>query len=1120
MRFHGPVVDGRSDEDAVAASVALAGGLLVAAAASTTTGERRRSARLGRLLADPAGRALLFTLTDEVLRATGNGRAMARLRDLVGEGLPRSLSALDRLALRAGAAGGRLAPGPVATLVRRRIRGETKGVILPADDPGFGRHLARRAAEGMRTNVNLLGEAILGDDEAEVRLEAICTRLRRPDVDYVSVKISALCANLDVFAFDASVDRIVERLGRVFAVAAEQDPPAFVNLDMEEHRDLELTIAAFRRVLDEARFRALPAGIVLQAYLPDSHAALDELCAWAAQRRAAGGAGIKVRIVKGANLAMERVEAELGGWSQAPYATKAEVDASYKRLLERALVAAEAGDVRVGVASHNLFDVAWALVRRAEQGLEDRVEIEMLEGMAPAQSRATRDEAGGLLLYTPVVESRDMAASIAYLARRLDENAGPDNFLRSLFTITPGSPGWEREQERFVAAVADRDAVGTATRRDQDRPKERRRFDAAAPFANEPDTDLSTPPNRAWALGHLRHDRPADRPPPLTTTAEIDDAVAVAVAAAPAWARTPTLARRKALTRVAEVMAADRGRTLAVMAHETGKTVREGDPEVSEALDFARWAAAGTRTLDALAADGVACHPVGVVVVAGPWNFPYAIPANGVLSALAAGNAVILKPAPEAVATAVELVRHIHGGGVPPAACQLVRCPDDATGRRLITHPDVASVILTGGLDTARKFLDWQPSLRLLAETSGKNALVVTGGADIDLAIRDLVRSAFGHAGQKCSAASLVILTAEVHDDRRLLDRLADAVRSLRVGPADEPSTMVGPLIAEPGEKLARALTRLDPGESWLVEPRRLTGDGRRWSPGVRIGVAPGSWFHRTECFGPVLGVMRARDLDHAIELQNGTDFGLTGGLHSLDPTEIERWLDGVQVGNAYVNRHITGAVVRRQPFGGWKSSSIGPGAKPGGPDDVLRFVRPGVVRERATADGARASHRHWWAVHYGLATDATGLRSERNVLRYLPVRKVVARLGVHATVADVDLLRLAATVTGVSLEVSVPPDALAVLDLVAGRSGSVVETAATLAGRVCATGAERLRRLGPFEEEVARACHRAGIAVDDTPLTGHGRVELPRWLRAQAVSTSSHRHGRVPDDEPAGGSG
>ncbi len=286
------------------------------------------------------------------------------------------------------------------------------------------------------------------------------------------------------------------------------------------------------------------------------------------------------------------------------------------------------------------------------------------------------------------------------------------------------------------------------------------------------------------------------------------------------------------LSRVAEVMAAARGRTIAIMAHETAKTVREGDPEVSESIDMARWAASQTRLLDDLTHDGTVCTPVGTVVVAAPWNFPYAIPANGVVSALAAGNTVLLKPAPEAVR---------HRGRAGPRSCtkpasrptSCSSCAARTTRWGVISSRTTASIRWCSRARTTppRCSSSWKPRLRLIAETSGKNALVITGAADVDLAIRDLVRSAFGHSGQKCSAASLAIIEASVHDDERFLARLADAVRSVRVGLATDLATMMGPVIQPPAGKLRRALTELDPGERWLVEPKQLDNGGRCGAP-------------------------------------------------------------------------------------------------------------------------------------------------------------------------------------------------------------------------------------------------------------------------------------------------
>ncbi|MFM9049599.1 MAG: bifunctional proline dehydrogenase/L-glutamate gamma-semialdehyde dehydrogenase [Actinomycetota bacterium] len=1072
------------------AAEARAARLLATALAGTTRKERRAARRLGRLLADDAGRDLLLDLTDQVLRIRERKRAARRLRDLVRSGVPRSLGFIDGMGL---CALGRVAPF-VPRLAERavdwRVGRETAGVILPGESAALGRYLAQRRADGFDLNVNVLGEAILGDDEADARFDLVTSRVRRPDVTYVSIKISALCANLDVLAWDDSMARITDRLAALYRIARDND--TFVNLDMEEHRDLDLSVEAFISVLDQPEFRDMRAGIVLQAYIPDSHAALDRLIKWANARHAAGGAPIKIRLVKGANLAMEQVEAELHDWPQAPYYSKADVDASYKALLEKVVASADPGAVWLGVASHNLFDVAWALTLRETLTDPSMIEIEMLEGMAPAQARAVRDEAGELLLYAPVVEKADRDASIAYLSRRLDENSGPENFLRSLFDLTPDSTAWQRERDRFRQSLARRHAVETTSHRTQDRRAAPAAFPADGSFHNVADTDFTTPGNREWADAVLTLP-PRGEPELITTSDAVDAAVTRARTAQEAWQSTSWQQRRDVLARVAEVMESRRGETLATLARTTGKTLREGDPEISEAIDFTAYAGHLTLAHERLS-ELLDWQPHGLVLIAGPWNFPYAIPASGLVHSIAAGSAVILKPAPEARAVAAALVDHLHEAGVPQDLVQLLCTPDNEVGQHLVTHTGVDEVVLTGSLATANLFLDWRPDMRLHAETSGKNALIITAAADIDLAIKDLVKSAFGHAGQKCSAASLAIVEASVYDDPSFRRRLADAVRSLRVGWADDPATIVGPVINAPTGNLERALTTLDGGESWLVEPHPLDDSGQLWSPGVRWDVAPGSWFHLTECFGPVLGVMRTNELEHAIALQNAPEYGLTGGIHSLDPKEIDVWLDRAQVGNAYINRHITGAVVRRQPFGGWKRSSIGGGAKPGGPGHLSTY---GNWRARALDPAyARESFARSWQERFGVESDPSGLRSERNVLRYRPLDGVVVRLDDTVSEEAREILEAATVVSGTPV----------VWSLVSQESD------ADLAGRLSSLGVERLRLLAPASADLLRAAHSAGIAVDTGVVTDEGATELPHWLKEQSVSITRHRHGRLLD--------
>ncbi|MFZ2964151.1 MAG: aldehyde dehydrogenase family protein, partial [Rhodoglobus sp.] len=496
----------------------------------------------------------------------------------------------------------------------------------------------------------------------------------------------------------------------------------------------------------------------------------------------------------------------------------------------------------------------------------------------------------------------------------------------------------------------------------------------------------------------------------------------------------------------ADVLAAFRGRLVEVMASETGKMIAEGDVEVSEAIDFARYYAERATELESV--ENASWRPPRVIVVTPPWNFPVAIPAGGVLSALAAGSAVIIKPAALARRSGAVMVEALWEAGIPRELLAIVDLADRGLGERLIAHPAVDRVILTGSYETARLFRSWRADLPLIAETSGKNAIVVTPSADLDLAVADVVRSAFGHAGQKCSAASVVILVGSVARSERFARQLEDAVRTLRVGWPQAAATQMGPIIEPARGKLLSALTELGEGEQWMLQPRRLDDTGRLWSPGVRTGVQPGSEFHRTEYFGPVLGVMTAPTLDEAIQLQNAVDYGLTAGIHSLDATEVAHWLETVQAGNLYVNRGITGAIVRRQPFGGWKRSSVGTGTKAGGPntllslgtwlpverepvgdilleglsDPVASVIKkaqtgmdfPGFDRVRTAAQ----SDEHAWRAEYGVSRDVSALGVERNVFRYRASR-VALRLSESQPFAHLVRLIAAAARTGSTIDVS-----------------------------------------------------------------------------------------------------
>jgi RHH-type proline utilization regulon transcriptional repressor/proline dehydrogenase/delta 1-pyrroline-5-carboxylate dehydrogenase len=1088
---------------------------------ASTVPVKGSAAQLAGLLRDPKGLAFAVGFVDGVVRPEDRKVSARALNALAGD-VPRFLPAHLRAAVKLGGALAPIMPGVVVPVARRALRQMVGHLIVDATDARLGRAIRKIRKRGVRLNVNLLGEAVLGRGEASRRLGDTERLLARADVDYVSIKVSSTVAPHNPWAFDEAVDDITEKLLPLFTTAARTGK--FVNLDMEEYKDLDLTIAVFTRLLDRPDLLGLEAGIVLQAYLPDALSAMTRLQDWSAARRQRGGAGIKVRLVKGANLPMERVESALHGWPVATCDSKQATDTNYKRVLNYALQADRIRNVRLGVAGHNLFDVAYAWTLAGQRGVRDGIEFEMLLGMAEGQAEAVRREVGGLLLYTPVVRPEQFDVAIAYLIRRLEEGASSDNFMSAVFELHQNEALFEREKERFLASLADLDDAVPQPNRVVDRFAAVKQS-AVGHFANSPDTDPAVTVNRdrmRVILARVPSSQLGLSLRKIESTAELDATLEKAAAAS--WGGAD---RRAVLHQVGHALAANRDILLEVMAAEAGKTIDQADPEVSEAIDFAHYYA----ELSAATPDGAVPVPARLTLVTPPWNFPVAIPAGSMLAALAAGSAVVIKPAAPAErcgAVLAGIVRDaLAAAGADPGLVTLLQVDEGTLGEQLIAHPLVDRVILTGAYETAELFRSFRDDLPLLAETSGKNAIIVTPSADLDLAVKDVVSSAFGHAGQKCSAASLVVLVGSVARSERFRTQLLDAVSSLEVGLPTALRTQVGPLVEPAAGKLLDGLTTLGAGETWLLKPEKLDETGRLWSPGIRDGVRRGSAYHRTEYFGPILGIMTANNLDAAIDLVNEVDYGLTSGLHSLDAGEVRTWLDRVQAGNLYVNRGITGAIVRRQPFGGWKRSAVGAGTKAGGPNylaglsgwapapaSVRADIQNAAVRSLLTTASATltaeqldmvtraaGSDAAVWAESFGQAVDVSALGVERNVLRYLPT-PVTVRLSAGAPVADLVRILAAGLLAGAPMRVS------SATALPAGLvPDAVVESDAEFAAGL--DGVARVRLIGGSAAELATATGgRPDLAVWAGPVVEAGRIELLPFLREQAVSITAHRFG------------
>lgn len=1130
----------------------LAGLILDEAKRTQTTYERTFQQQLASMLSKPEGKLFMTQMSDQCFRSHDDARVADQLDYLIDKwGLPRFIPFLQKLGFASFKLFGRWFPHFFVPQIRKMIRKESSHVILPGESQALSEHLRKRELEKVRVNLNRIGEAILGEEEAKHRLDLYLSDLKRPDIEYISVKISTICSQLNLLAWEETLAILKQRLRELYRTASShfyQGRPKFVNLDMEEYRDLGLTVEVFKQVLSEPEFQNHYAGIVLQSYLPDSFQIQQELTRWACERYLRNAAPIKIRLVKGANLAMERVEGSLRNWPQAPYLKKSETDANFMRMLHWGFEPDHIKAVHLGVGSHNLFDISYALIFRNENEVEENVSFEMLEGMAESIRRVVQTLANDMLLYCPAASKEQFQNAIAYLVRRLDENTTPENFLSVLFDLKKGSPKWIEQSKKFELSCAERNSVQITPRRTQDRYEQE--YKILKKFENEADTDWSLVQNRVWAENIQKKWYSASLPSiPLIIDGEEIYAKSQAKKEDPSTqkhaysyslanreeidrainaAKLPTGNRERLLKKIAQGLREKRADLIGAMCVDSGKTFPEADAEVSEAVDFAEYYRFSVGEF--LSLKDLRWKPKGTILIASPWNFPCSISAGGIIAAIAAGNAVIFKPAPEAVLVGYELAKIFWEAGVSKQVLQFITCRDDPEGNHLIKHPKIDTVVLTGSTNTAKHFLRLKPSLDLYAETGGKNAIIVTSMADQDLAIRDILQSAFGYTGQKCSACSLVILEKEIYESETFLKQFADAAASLKVGSAWDFSTKVNPLITYPNERLKRGLTTLDEGESWLLQPKPDPDNPLLWSPGIKLGVKEGSFTHLTELFGPVLGIMRAENLDDAIRLANTSTYGLTSGLQSLDEREQKKWMEKIITGNGYLNRGITGAIVERQPFGGTKDSSFGKGAKAGGPNYITQLMHAEQLSDPVGAEAlpqtlapllkdqnlsaseleelkkALQNYTFYQKHYFSKKHDPMHLLGQDNLLSYVPHTVITLRLLGKERLCDVLKVVGACSLTNTPLEISglCPIPHLNVIE------ESIPEMLVRVKDRPCL----RFRFLDEPDTELAQDLALKGSRNHVGPVLSNGRLELLNYLREVVFSIDYHRYGNLGERE------
>lgn len=1122
-----------------------------------TAQERKEQKKYAVMVQRPNDKVFLSKMLDESSQIRDNRKLARRIKVLVDRyGIPEFFNNRDNLLFKMYQAVGYHFDFIAIPIIKKRLRMDTSKVIINEARPRLTKHLARRFKDKIGQNVNLLGEVVLGNQEADHRYHHYLEALESPDINYISVKISGIYAQTHALNYEESFPELVNRLSTLYQKAIDcpyidengVKRAKFINLDMEEYKDTRLTLRIFKTALSDPRFKNYAAGIVVQAYLPDAYDFQSELLEFAKERVALGGAPIKMRLVKGCNLEMETVISSLRGWPNPILKSKIEVDANYLRILERGLLPENAQCLHLGVASHNLFTIGYAYLYSKKAGTSQYMTFEMLEGMANQLWRAQKELGNHVILYTPVVKNEHFLNAVSYLVRRLDENTGSENFLSYSFNLMPETETWNFLKEQFEKAYEMKDTLHCKKSRTQDRnesyefqqPKE----GVETVMKNEPDTDFDLTQNQRWAEGIVAHWKksPTDTPEifpiqigdkEVTGTtrhkyydrSQNDDVLICEMTQAnksqvlhiidiaerdPAgWRNTTLQERHKLLHEAANHLAAMRGDLIGAMCAITGKTITEGDVEVSEAIDYARYYTIAMKQFENL--KEISLTPKGTVLVISPWNFPCAIPVGGVAAALAGGNTVILKPATVAAPVAWLFAQAFWAAGIPREALQVVVPQRDAL-KLLISASSLKHIILTGGTDTAREIARENPVIPLSAETGGKNAIILTAAGDRDHAILNIVHSAFGNAGQKCSACSLLLVERSVYEDKTFQEKLIDAATSLKTGSVWEIGNIVGPMITNKNEKLLQAIRKLEPGESWLVPPRFLDEKGYLLAPTIKWGVRPGNFSFHTELFGPLLSVCCIENLEEGINLVNELDYGLTSGLQSLDEEEQHIWREKLEAGNLYINRGITGAIVNRQPFGGMKRSAFGAGLKAGGINYCLNFVR---IRDKQDSTmNYQDSYRSAWEEEFSKGRDINKLYGEQNVFRYLPVKNMVLRIYRDDHLDDVRRIIYAARVCRVPLTISVHPEERRLPEISRMSNSVLIETREQF--KKTMGQYERIRACSP---DLPREIYEKAASLDKyiatAPPVNEGRIELLNYLKEQSITFEYHRYGSINEIPP-----
>ncbi len=1156
-------------EKRIQLSIELAEMILLIATSLESSHEKKEMIFLTKFIFSIKGKAFLCSLLDQCFRSSNDKAAnqLSYLMFLYGipEFFPINLK-IKFFLLRLFA---NSLPYLFMPIISKAIIKGCYYSVLIADEHLLYKHIYQRKEQNIDLTIALLLEIPLSKQTINKNLRTYQNYLSKPEIQTLSINLSYLVINSNFLSIEKTIKQAAELLKTLYKQAIKHNAkkPKTIFIDIQEHKDFELSIKAFESAIMDPEIINYSAGITLLAYFPESFEYQKRLTDLAKKRIKVGGAPIIIRITKGLSLNYEQIEAAKKSWPAPVFHNKFETDANFKKMMKYGSIPDNVKASHLHISSLNVFDIAYALILRNENEIEPYVHFELIEGRAFYFKNAIRKIIGdNFSLYLPIVEKNNFSNAIGYLIKRLDESTINDNFITHIANIQANSKEFIEQSSIFKKSVNKIDTISNTPRYLEKTWPSSNTIEIKTSFVNAPNTNFLIEENQKLAKDIIESNK-TFKPAPipisigenllqdklegqkinpsypdksfyqyeLASKMHLQKIIEIAKQEENSWKNIAIDKKQKLLSNISQKLKENKKELITALMIDISKTIIEADLEISDAIDAIEYHKNQIKRI--LSRADVEYSPKGTCLIVPAWNFPIHVAIEEIICALLAGNTVIFKPSFYAVYVSWKLVNLMWEAGIPKKCLQFINTTNELFENVLIKNPKINSVIMHTSAKIAKKLIQFRNGLHLTAQCGGINTIIVTALADKNQAIKDIIESSFYFSGQKFSSSSILILEKEVYEDKEFLNKLVEATKELKVGSVWNSDVTITPLIKEPQDELLTVLTTLEQHEEWLLKPQKDPNNHNLYSPGIKLNVLPSSLTKNQEFYAPILSIMQANDLSHAVKLANDSKFALSAGLYSLDQREHHFWLKNIQAGNCFINSKITNAKIRRQPFGGYKQSAFGNEYKIGGPNFLLEFMnlkQKLIPKEKKPVNdwvnsltsflekidlsaeqlgiwyASISNYSYWWK-RMKQDNDPNKLLGQDNILKYIPRQKITLRIYEDSSALDALRVCAAALTCSMPLEISWTGnraiEELNWIELLPMLS-LIEETEDEFIKRIKEHKIKRLRLINPASESIKKVTAETACCIIDQNVLANGRYELLHYVREVSITKNYDRYG------------